>query len=87
MPALHFIKAPAAISLILMGMAGCSARDLADHSTLAARQAPYPALVPLDELLNASTEARTNEGSADHLSARARQLKARAKQLRAQNGG
>ncbi|MBA85399.1 hypothetical protein ACSSNL_02615 [Thalassobius sp. S69A] len=63
--------------------AGCAQLpDLDDHVTPAARQAPYPALVPLEPLLAGATETAISENTDPQLRARAAALRARAQRMR-----
>ena len=56
--------------------------ELDDHVTPAAKAAPYPALVPLDPLLNSTAETRITDQTDPQLQARAAALRARAQRMR-----
>jgi hypothetical protein len=67
--------------------AGCAQLpDLDDQITLAAKAAPYPALVPLDPLLEQAAASQTTQTTTGAQNARAAALRARAAQMRAQAG-
>jgi len=73
--------------LLALGCAACGeVPKLDDHVTPAARQAPYPALVPLGPLLEDSdtTQASTDTDAA--LQARAAALRARARRMQQASG-
>lgn len=66
----------------LLCLAACgTVPKLDDHVTEAARQAPYPALVPLNPLLADSGETQITEQTDPALRARAAALRARARQM------
>ena len=67
----------------LLIAAGCAqVPELDDHVTPAAKAAPYPALVPLDPLLNSTAETRITDQTDPELQARAAALRARAQRMR-----
>ncbi len=65
--------------------AGCATLPaLEDRLGPETRQAPYPALIPLDPILQGTKEPQTAEQTAAALKARAATLRARAAQMRAE---
>ena len=82
-----FFRLPLCALALSLTAVACSPIELQDHSTAAARLAPYPALVPIETALAEHSEARTDEDSAAELTNRAKALRARARALAAQNGG
>ncbi|MDX1780598.1 MAG: hypothetical protein R3256_04680 [Thalassovita sp.] len=71
------------LALSLAVLVGCSEfPDLSETIEPAARQAPYPALIPIDDLLGAETGADRPSDTTAELQARARALRARAARLR-----
>jgi hypothetical protein len=68
-------------------MGGCTQLpDLDSQITPAAKAAPYPALVPLDPLLDQAAASQTTQTTTGAQNARAAALRARAAQMRAQAG-
>lgn len=62
--------------------AGCTQLpELGQRVSPAAQQAPYPALVPLEPLLNSTADTRISDTTDPELQARAAALKARAAQM------
>lgn len=71
----------AVFSCLLLCAACAQVPELDDHVTPAARQAPYPALVPLDPLLQDASDTRITDQTDDALRARAAALRARARAM------
>lgn len=76
-----------AVMAVLMLAAACTQLppDLDGAETAEARAAPYPALVPLDPLLDTADAADPDPAAA--VEARGARLRARAAALRRQGGG
>lgn len=78
--------------VLLLSALGCAAcgevPKLDDHVTPAARQAPYPALLPLGPLLEDSdtSQAQTSTDTDAALQARAAALRARARRMQQASG-
>ncbi|MBR9651625.1 hypothetical protein [Thalassovita aquimarina] len=71
------------LMLSLTGLAGCAATpELNERIEPAARTAPYPALIPLDDVTGDGTEPRITDSTAAELQARARALRVKAAKLR-----
>ncbi|MGH1355588.1 MAG: hypothetical protein ACRBBS_10980 [Thalassovita sp.] len=70
--------------MVLALAAGCAPLpDLDSQVTPAAKAAPYPALVPLEPLLEGAADSQTTATTAASQNARAAALRARAAQMRA----
>ncbi|WP_323784970.1 hypothetical protein [Thalassovita sp.] len=71
------------IALSLTGLTGCADfPDLDDRIEPAARQADFPALLPLEPILAANAQSAITEDTDAALQARAGALRARAARLR-----
>ena len=75
------------LALSLAGLAACSDfPDLSETIEPAARQAPYPALLPIDSLPGDDAATDSLDDTTAILQARARALRARAARLRQMAG-
>ncbi len=77
---------PGLLPGLLLGLliAGCTPfPELAARISPEARRAPYPALLPMDELLERRETGRLAPGAADEMEARIARLRARARALAA----
>ena len=72
------------IPLALLALTGCSAPILEDQITPAARNAPFPDLLPLETALSTQAKPLVEDSTDAALQARAAALRARARDLRRQ---
>lgn len=74
-----------AVALVAVALSGCSGPNLPQPTYHIDKNAPYPALRPIPQLLEDEPQETADLDA--HLRARAAALRARAAGLRAQNGG